>query len=165
MKRLKVYKACDSYERVYPFKRGFKKVFTHVKGLVEKANLGARVECYVKDKGEDMWNPELNWGHIVYPLSYGYFSIDEYKYLANKYCYIGEIQNNFTDKIESFYIYSIIFDMESIILNISCNDSKLLGCKLDIKIFLECNTLIEVINKSSWRKQPYGIGQYNQWSK
>lgn len=165
MKRLKVYKECDDYEEVYPFKKDFKKVFLHIKNLVEKANLSTGVECYVKDKGEDMWNPELGWGYIIYPLHYGYSNINKYRYLANKYCYVGEVSNHFTNKIETFYIYDIKFNMESIILNISCNDTKLLGCELDIKTLLECYTLIDVINKSSWRKQPYGIGQYNQWSK
>lgn len=164
MKRLKVYKECDDYEEVYPFKKGFKKVFLHIKNLVEKANLSARVECYVKDNGEDMWNPELSWGHIMYPLHYGYSSINEYRYLATKYCYVGEIRNHFTDNIETFYIRGIRFDTKSIILNISCNDTKLFGCKLSIKTFLKCNTLIEVINKSIWQKCPYSISMYNSWS-
>ena len=133
MKRLKVYKECNDYEEVYPFKKGFKKVFLHIKDLVEKVNLSARVECYLKDKGEDMWNPKLGWGHIMYPLHYGYSNINEYRYLANKYCYVGEVRNHFTNKIETFYIRGIRFDMESIILNISCNDTKLLGCELEYK--------------------------------
>ena len=164
MKRLKVYKECDDYEEVYQFKKGFKKVFLHIKNLVEKANLSAGVECYVKNAGEDMWNPELSWGHIMYPLSRGYSHIDEYRYLANKYCYIGKLRNHFTDKIETFYIRGIRFDSRSIMLNISCNDTKLLGCELDIKTFFECNTLIEVIDKSLWQKCPYSISMYNSWS-
>lgn len=164
MKRLKVYKECDDYEEVYLFKKGFKKVFLHIKNLIEKANLSAEVECYVKSNMENMWNPELNWGYIMYPLHYGYSNIIEYKYLANKYCYVGEVRNHFTDKIETFYVRGIRFDMESIILNISCNDTKLLGCELDIKTFFECNTLIELLDKSLWQRCPYSISMYSSWS-
>lgn len=163
MKRLKVYKECNDYEEVYPFKKGFKKVFIHIKDLVEKANLSAGVECYVKDNGEDMWNPELSWGHIMYPLSYGYNNIDEYRFLANKYCYIGKLRNHYTDKIETFFIRGIRFDSESVILNISYNDTKLIGCKLDIKEFFECNSLLEVVDKSGWYPYSFAISMYDTW--
>lgn len=163
MKRLKVYKRCNEYEEVYPFKRGFKKVFTHIKHLVEKAGLSEGVECYLKDSGDNMLHPKLNWGHIMYPLSYGYHNINEHRYYAYKYCCLDKIRNHFTDEIKTFYIRGIRFDLESIILNISCNDTKVIGCKLGIEEFFECDNLVEVINKASWQQCPYSISMYGTW--